>query len=372
MKKSLFVCFLVTIVTTVSLKAQLFIGGGVNLNSKTSSSQSSNDNKVKTTSFNLTPRVGYYISDKTAFGLGVGLTTSKTTTPETEYSGEKIEKSNSWSFSPFVRYNLVQTGNFTLLSEGTIGLGGGKSTTTSGTNDQTVKRTFASINVKPIVQYSFSDKFLIETSLGGIGYSASKSKLDGQSGDGTKSSGINFGLGLDNLTVGAIYKIGKAAEASSESQNHTFDLGVGLGLDYGGIIGVKGSYILPIKQLSVFVAAGAQLLGFGWNVGTAFAFLPANDQRSFNPYVKFMYGINRSTKVSGKSEYNEMFTGFTPGIGSSFMYGKKKASGFAVDLNYPVGSSEYKAQMDEIENDPEVSSIMVLPVTISIGYHHLF
>lgn len=156
------------------------------------------------------------------------------------------------------------------------------------------------------------------------------------------------------------------------SQEHYVDAGVGIGLDYGGIVGVKMAYITPFTRLSVFGAAGLQILGFGWNVGTTFRILSMKHDRVFRPNIKIMYGINRSTVVIDASEYNAMFTGWTPGVGAEFRFGKKKASGFDVDLNFPIGSVEYQDQVNKMESDPYIESIIVLPVAFSIGFHRMF
>lgn len=153
---------------------------------------------------------------------------------------------------------------------------------------------------------------------------------------------------------------------------HFVDLGIGTGLDYGGLVGIKAAYIMPFRQVSVFGAAGVQLFGLGWNVGTTFRILSMKKNRTFRPNIKIMYGINRSTYVDGAKEYNEMFTGLTPGIGAEFRFGKEKSSGFDIDLNFPLGSADFEDQMNRIENDPRVESIIVIPVAFSIGYHREF
>lgn len=153
---------------------------------------------------------------------------------------------------------------------------------------------------------------------------------------------------------------------------HFVDLGLGVGLDYGGLVGAKVAFYMPFRQISVFGAGGVQLFGFGWNVGTTFRILPMKQSRTFRPNIKLMYGINRSTYVDGASEYNDMFTGWTPGIGAEFRFGKLKSSGFDVDINFPLGSDAFESRMNQIEADPRIGNIIVLPVAFSIGYHREF
>jgi hypothetical protein len=187
---------------------------------------------------------------------------------------------------------------------------------------------------------------------------------------------ILFAMIASIAFVSSIYaeeSLGNESEIQSQKiKNHFLDLGVGLGLDYGGLIGAKLSYILPFPHISVFGAVGAQPLGLGWSVGTTFHILPQNSKYVFRPNLKIMYGINRTTIVVGASKYDEMFAGWTPGIGLEFMFGKRKANGFDIDLNFPIGSSEFNDQLKKIEDDPRVGAITILPVAFSIGYHHEF
>lgn len=101
-----------------------------------------------------------------------------------------------------------------------------------------------------------------------------------------------------------------------------------------------------------------------------FHILPQNSKYVFRPNFKIMYGINRTTMVDGASEYDKMFVGWTPGIGFEFMFGKRKANGIDVDLNFPIGSSEFNDQLDKIKTDSRVGDMTIFPVTFSIGYHH--
>lgn len=54
---------------------------------------------------------------------------------------------------------------------------------------------------------------------------------------------------------------------AKEAEYHrNVDIGFGLGLDYGGIIGAKIEFI-PISHLGIFASGGVQLSGFGWQFG---------------------------------------------------------------------------------------------------------
>jgi len=182
-----------------------------------------------------------------------------------------------------------------------------------------------------------------------------------------------FGISICCLLVLFMQKTAVAQKESyNTAQNHTLDFGAGFGLDYGGLLGVKMAYILPFPHVSVFGAAGYQLGGLGWNVGATVHLLAPNNQNVFRPNVKIMYGVNRATYIIGAEHYNNLYTGLTPGIGLEFMFGHQKSHGFDIDINYPIGSSDFENQIDRIENDPTIQDLMISPIAISIGYHHEF
>lgn len=154
--------------------------------------------------------------------------------------------------------------------------------------------------------------------------------------------------------------------------NQHFDIGAGFGLDYGGLVGVKFSY-MPLPYFSVFGGAGYYLYTLGWNVGINGYILPATTRNVFRPYIQIMYGVNAGTVVIGKSSYNAVFYGFTPGIGTAIRFGDAKRHGFDVNLNIPVRNKKFEDQMDLIKADPAVQDVgEPLPVAFSMGYHISF
>lgn len=153
---------------------------------------------------------------------------------------------------------------------------------------------------------------------------------------------------------------------------HKQDLGVGLGLDYGGILGAKCSFI-PLPFVSVFGSVGLQVGGVGWNTGITWHILPVMSNYAFRPNIKLMYGINSAILVVGKSKYTQQFTGFTPGIGMEMRFGKHKRSGLDIDLNVPLRSPEFWSHWNEVKDDPDVEDTNEpLPVALSIGFHREF
>jgi len=163
-----------------------------------------------------------------------------------------------------------------------------------------------------------------------------------------------------------------AESASPGASNHFLDLGTGLGLDYGGLVGINLAYI-PIPYISVFIATGWELITLGWNTGIKFHVLPQDSKHVFRLNFKAMYGVNGATVIIGASEYEKAFVGFTPGIGFEFMFGSQKKNGFDFDLNFPIHGSDFDNQLKRIRADSRVASFNdPLPVAFSLGYHHEF
>jgi len=64
------------------------------------------------------PKLGYFINQNIAFGIGFGFTTTKQTSPSS--SGDEVYTSNLVTVTPFARYYLTKGGNFAFFAEGAI------------------------------------------------------------------------------------------------------------------------------------------------------------------------------------------------------------------------------------------------------------
>lgn len=152
----------------------------------------------------------------------------------------------------------------------------------------------------------------------------------------------------------------------------TLDMGIGLGLDYGGILGVRLTY-LPIRYLGIFGCAGIQLDGTGWQAGVKGYIIPKTSLKAFRPYIKAMYGVNCEIFIDGAEEYNKLYQGFSAGAGIEFRFGMTKSHGINFDLNVPVRPQEYYDDLNDIKNNPNMEiKVEPGPVTVSFGYHFEF
>lgn len=153
------------------------------------------------------------------------------------------------------------------------------------------------------------------------------------------------------------------------------DVGVGYGVDYGGLVGIKASFI-AFPRLSIFVGGGSAdktLHHSGWNAGVAAHLLPRNSKYRIRPNIKVMYGINGVTLCEEVPVYDKRFTGITPGFGIELRMGEKRTSGIDVNLNFPLRSSDFKNQILLIKINDKVESVKEpRAMEVSVGIHHEF
>jgi opacity protein-like surface antigen len=215
MKKFFIVAALCAASFTVA-NAQLFIAGSFNINTTGGSYKSDGGDKIdskSTSSFTLTPRVGYFLNDKFAVGLGIGYTSQKETTPFFLNDDERKETTSMFVIAPFARYYFAKVNRFSFFGEGVLSLGFGSYENKVG-NVINVDNSVTAIgfDITPGISYALTDKLELETSINlfnlGYSYASVKDNKDNK----TVTNGFNFGVGTDNIvtlgaiTVGAIYR----------------------------------------------------------------------------------------------------------------------------------------------------------------------
>lgn len=172
----------------------------------------------------------------------------------------------------------------------------------------------------------------------------------------TKSILILFFLNFYILTVFSNegYQISR--------KKYTGDVGIGIGIDYGGI-GIQVNQLLK----SIYLIGG-----FGYNsvyflpfAGIKYYILEKNSENFFIPYVKVVYGYNAVINIQyGPKDF---FCGFTPGIGTDIRFGKQKTFGINVDLNYPLRTKKFKDSYDNYKRLYSNFKQEFLPISLSIG-----
>jgi hypothetical protein len=146
---------------------------------------------------------------------------------------------------------------------------------------------------------------------------------------------------------------------------HQLNLGLGFGIDYGGI-GARLNYV-PERHFVVFVGAGYNFVKAGYNVGASYRFNPTN---RWCFYYTLMYGYNAAVKVENASHYDKVYYGPSTGAGLELRLNKDKGNYFNFELLVPIRSQEYEDDFEDIKNNPNIQIYAEpLPVTISVGYH---
>lgn len=158
MKKVLLAVAMVAFALTSN--AQLWFGGalgfeaGSNLNSVALATETS------TISTQFAPKVGFGINDKFSVGAIVSLGFEKTKDKDDK---DNFDKMFNWSVAPFARYAFAEIGDFSVLAEGTLGLGKSKITNGAGGVETSFKSDmFVDFVVTPVLSYEVSDHFNLE------------------------------------------------------------------------------------------------------------------------------------------------------------------------------------------------------------------
>lgn len=151
-------------------------------------------------------------------------------------------------------------------------------------------------------------------------------------------------------------------EQPEQESGREFDIGVGLGVDYGGI-GVRGTF-KPIKQLGLFAAGGYNLNSFGFNAGAQW-YLTQHKRHNF--FLTGMYGYNAVIVVSGDINDKATYYGFSAGVGYQVTT-KNNLNFWNFELLFPVRNSNYKDDVDALKAIG-VDIREPFPFGISIGRH---
>lgn len=182
-------------------------------------------------------------------------------------------------------------------------------------------------------------------------------------------------LNLMNVSIIAQDKMGQIQastdkDVSVSALKQKIDVGFGLGCDYSGL-GIKLSY-LPIPDFSVFASGGFAMFDFGWNFGACYHIIPKTSNDFIRPHIKAMYGYNEIIVLFDAKEYNQLYYGFTPGVGFELRFGESRNRRFDVDFNFPFRSEKFKDDFEAIDENPAVDIKKPFPIAFAVGYHWKF
>ena len=174
-------------------KGDVFMSGSVGYRG-----ESTGDFKFN--SFNISPRVGFFVSDNIAIGGMIGYTA----TTNDEFDEVLLDvaevKTNMLTIGAFGRWYATPANQFSFFAE----LGFNYNTLNSETEgiDEEIKANGFEFAVTPGVNYFISPNFALEASIGVLSYETSKPDFEGAESTDTFSLGVN----LSQINLGLVYK----------------------------------------------------------------------------------------------------------------------------------------------------------------------
>jgi outer membrane immunogenic protein len=217
--KQLFTCSLI-LICFINASAQLKKGnrlingtlsGSVNKQDLTGTSGASD---YKTSSLSIQPRIGFFASDKTVVGFGIGYDYSKTNYPYTNGPGN-FNRMFTFSISPFVRRYFSMGDKVAFFLDGRLNVGFGKTRNTSSSFNTTTgiystyvvdDNTFkGGLAFKPGIAFFLTEKWSAEATFATLGFDYSKAN---SSNSKTYAVNMNYG-GLNAFAFGVSYYINR-------------------------------------------------------------------------------------------------------------------------------------------------------------------
>lgn len=184
MKKVLLVAVLAVAGLTASAqteKGKILVGGSIGLGTE----KSDVDGAESTVNFEIVPKVGYFVSNNIAVGLGLGYEYNK-------FSDDS--KEDQVTVAPFGRYYKNLSDQFKFFGELSVPIGFGSAKDEDGEKEW--ESTSFGVAVAPGFAFYPTKKIGIELAFSGINFESRKV----EDGDGDKidaASGTSFGIGAN-------------------------------------------------------------------------------------------------------------------------------------------------------------------------------
>ncbi len=168
-------------------KGNIFLNGSLNFDLGSSSAD------VSTFNLGVTPKVGYFVTDKIVVGLDLGIAMNN--------SNDKVSdiKTSGLAFGggAFARYYVMPKDHFAMFFEGAVNTSfGSSSVETTGVSVDGPSTFSLNAGITPGISVYVSKKIALEANYGFLGYSSNSSELGG-----VKTSQGNFGLNLNPNTM---------------------------------------------------------------------------------------------------------------------------------------------------------------------------
>lgn len=168
-------------------KGDFLVGGGVGISTTSYKENDATDDKMTTTEFFISPKVGYALSDKWMIGV---MAETNFFTEKGEVAGVEDKYSTTMIIpGVFVRnYHVIGGSKFAFFGEANVGYGFGQ---TKQDGDKVSSNSGIYANVQPGISYFVTKCFVIEGVFGGLNYANTTSEAEG-SGIKSKSSAFDF------------------------------------------------------------------------------------------------------------------------------------------------------------------------------------
>jgi len=160
---------------------------------------------VKTTSYFITPAVGYFIAENFALGLNIGFGGYTEKTPANAGTPSLKDRNPYFLVGPFGRYYKKFGDNFAIFGQAAVDFRFGKNKDESysfvnGIQTTETKTSSFSPNLRPGIVFFPISKLGIELLVGKIGYTHSVVKFNDD--NKSKNNSVDFNFDLANVQLG--------------------------------------------------------------------------------------------------------------------------------------------------------------------------
>ncbi len=152
---------------------------------------SSSTGDAKDNTFEVSPRVGYFVAENIAIGARLGYTTRS----QENGAGGEVD-TNTFNVGGFGRYYFTPASKFSIFGE--FGLDYFSSKVDVGAGDATTDG--FGVGVGPGVSYFLGSNFAIEAFWGALAYASSNPE------QGESTDNFSIGLDLNDINLGLVYK----------------------------------------------------------------------------------------------------------------------------------------------------------------------
>ncbi len=170
--------FLAAVVALASLtaNAQIWVGGSLGVDFTTPDF----DDAETTTTFTVSPEVGYTLSDKWDIAVAINST----------FASCDGESATNFSIEPYARYTFAKADKVSFFVDGGFGFGSAEITSEGVLEDS---RDEFYIGVRPGLKVALTDKFAVVAKTGWLGYQQVKDVAD-SFGFNVNGNALQFGL----------------------------------------------------------------------------------------------------------------------------------------------------------------------------------